>query len=65
MFGFLFRNLKGYRFLVVLIIIMTIIVVESEILAGLPLKYIPDRFTNCLDPGQFKDSTNGASNHSK
>ncbi len=55
LFLFLFRKLKGYRFLVVLIMILTIIVVESEILLGLPLKYIPDRFTNCLDPGQFKD----------
>ncbi len=55
LFLFLFRKLKGYRFLVFLIMIMTIIVVESEILLGLPLKYIPDRFTNCLDPGQFKD----------
>src|SRR6266849_9269915 len=55
LFLFLFRKLKGYRFLVFLIMIMTIIVVESEILLGLPLKYIPDGFTNCLDPGQFKD----------
>src|SRR5713101_1032170 len=55
LFLFLFRKLKGYRFLVFLIMIMTIIVVESEILLVLPLKYIPDRFTNCLDPGQFKD----------
>src|ERR1700730_9495748 len=38
---FLYRNLKGYRFLAVLAIFVSFADVAVEILAALPLKYIP------------------------
>jgi ATP-binding cassette, subfamily B, bacterial len=40
---FLFRNLKGYRLLVVMAIIMTVLEVGSDILATLPFKFVPDK----------------------
>jgi ATP-binding cassette subfamily B protein len=39
---FLFRNLKGYRFLIVVAITMTIAQVGSDILAGFPIKFVTD-----------------------
>src|SRR5437870_7586206 len=46
LFKFLHRNLKGYRFLVVLAILVTITQVSSDILAALPLKFIPSKVNN-------------------
>src|SRR6185312_8667794 len=43
---FLYRNLKGLRFLVVLAIIVTIAQVGADILTALPLKYIPSKVNN-------------------
>jgi len=50
MLRFLFRNLKGYRFLVVLAIIMTFLEVGADILAALPLKFVPDKIKDHQDP---------------
>lgn len=47
---FLFRNLKGYRFLVVIAIIMTILEVGADILAALPLKFVPDKIKDHQNP---------------
>src|SRR5437763_13391614 len=46
---FLFRNLKGYRLLVMIAIIMTVLEVGSDILATLPFKFVPDKL-NHQDP---------------
>src|SRR6266487_1198566 len=46
LFKFLYRNLKGYRFLVVLAILVTITQVGSDICAALPLKFIPSKVNN-------------------
>src|SRR6266516_897410 len=46
LFKFLYRNLKGYRFLVVLAILVTITQVGSDIFAALPLKFIPSKVNN-------------------
>src|SRR5712691_4687760 len=46
LFKFLFRNLKGYRFLVVLAIIIAAAAVFSDIMAALPLKFIPSKINN-------------------
>ena len=46
LFKFLFRNLKGYRFLVVLAVIVTVLQVGSEIAAAFPLKFIPSKVQN-------------------
>ncbi|MBV9231748.1 MAG: hypothetical protein JOZ18_20740, partial [Chloroflexi bacterium] len=43
---FLFGNLKGYRFLVVIAIILTVTQVGADILAALPLKFIPSKINN-------------------
>jgi ATP-binding cassette subfamily B protein len=43
---FLFRNLKGYRLLVVIAIIVTILQVGCTIAAAFPLKFIPGKVTN-------------------
>src|SRR6266487_299722 len=43
---FLFRNLKGYRLLVLLAIIITILQVGSDIAAAFPLKFIPSKVQN-------------------
>jgi ATP-binding cassette subfamily B protein len=45
-FKFLYRNLKGYRFLVVLAIIITVAQVGADIITALPLKYIPSKVSN-------------------
>src|SRR6266700_4835080 len=46
LFKFLYRNLKGYRFLVVLAILITITQVGSDIMAAFPLKFIPSKVNN-------------------
>src|SRR2546422_1181081 len=46
LFKFLFRNLKGYRFLVVLVILVVIAQVGSDLLVALPLKFIPGKINN-------------------
>jgi len=43
---FLFRNLKGYRLLVVIAIIVTILQVGCTIAAAFPIKFIPGKVTN-------------------
>src|SRR5436305_12509638 len=43
---FLYRNLKGYRFLVVLAILVTITQVGSDLVAAMPLKFIPSKISN-------------------
>ena len=46
LFNFLFRNLKGYRFLVLLAIFVTVAQVGADVLTALPLKYIPSKIAN-------------------
>src|SRR6266581_1894023 len=46
LFKFLYHNLKGYRFLVVLAILITITQVGSDILTAFPLKFIPSKINN-------------------
>src|SRR5579863_8021634 len=46
LFKFLFRNLKGYRLLVLLAIVVTILQVGSDIAAAFPLKFIPSKVQN-------------------
>ncbi len=46
LFKFLFRNLKGYRWLVVIAIIVTFLGVGCEIVAAYPLKWIPSKVGN-------------------
>ena len=46
LFSFLYRNLKGYRILVVLAIIVTVAQVGSDLLAAMPLKFIPSKINN-------------------
>ena len=43
---FLHRNLKGYRFLVILAILVTFAQVGSDLLAAMPLKFIPSKVNN-------------------
>ncbi|HZT99413.1 MAG TPA: ABC transporter transmembrane domain-containing protein [Ktedonobacteraceae bacterium] len=43
---FLYRNLKGYRLLVILAILVTITQVGSDLLAAMPLKFIPSKVSN-------------------
>ncbi|HLG61894.1 MAG TPA: ABC transporter transmembrane domain-containing protein [Ktedonosporobacter sp.] len=43
---FLYRNLKGYRILVVIAILLTIMQVGSDIFAAMPLKFIPSKINN-------------------
>jgi ATP-binding cassette subfamily B protein len=43
---FLYRNLKGYRFLVILAILVTVAQVSSDLLAAMPLKFIPSKISN-------------------
>ncbi len=43
---FLYRNLKGYRALVVVAILLTIMQVGSDIFAAMPLKFIPSKINN-------------------
>src|SRR6266699_716354 len=46
MVKFLYRNLKGYRWLVVIAIIVTFLAVGCEIVAAYPLKWIPSKVGN-------------------
>src|SRR5581483_2734713 len=46
LFTFLYRNLKGYRFLVMLAIVVTISQVGCDIMAAFPLKFIPSKINN-------------------
>lgn len=46
LFKFLYRNLRGYRFLVALAIIVTVSQVGSDIIAAFPLKFIPSKINN-------------------
>src|SRR5258707_15523886 len=43
---FLYRNLKGYRFLVVFAILVAVLQVSSDIIALQPLKWIPSKAQN-------------------
>src|SRR5437667_753008 len=43
---FLHRNLKGYRFLVILAIMVSFAQVGSDLLAAMPLKFIPSKVNN-------------------
>ncbi len=43
---FLYRNLKGYRFLVVLAMLVTVGQVRCDLLAAMPLKFIPSKVNN-------------------
>lgn len=58
---FLYRNLKGYRLLVILAIALTLSQVGADILAAMPLKFIPSKISNpasdpaCIYP--FLDNT--------
>src|SRR5438034_959632 len=45
-FKFLYRNLKGYRLLVVLAIVVAVAQVSSDIIAIQPLKWIPSKVQN-------------------
>ncbi len=46
LFKFLYRNLKGYRLLVVIAILITILQVGCDIAAAFPLKFIPSKVSN-------------------
>lgn len=50
MIRFLFRNLKGYRFLVLIAVVMTFAQVGAGILLAFPLKIILDKIINHKDP---------------
>ncbi|HLQ28464.1 MAG TPA: hypothetical protein VK140_04400 [Ktedonobacteraceae bacterium] len=50
MVRFLFRNLKGYRFLIFVAIAMTFAEVGADILIAFPLKFILDKIVNHRDP---------------
>jgi ATP-binding cassette subfamily B protein len=51
---FLLRNLKGYRFLVVIAVIMTVTQVGSDIILGFPIKWISDKIQHpALNPPAF------------
>lgn len=46
LFKFLFRNLKGYRSLVLIAILVTVLQVGSDICTAFPLKFIPSKVSN-------------------
>jgi ABC-type multidrug transport system fused ATPase/permease subunit len=46
LFQFLYRNLKGYRALVALAIIITVSQVGCDIMTAFPLKFIPSKISN-------------------
>src|SRR5947199_6127073 len=50
MTGFLFRNLKGYRFLVVIAVLMTFAQVGADILLALPVLWISNKIQSSLNP---------------
>ncbi len=48
---FLYRNLKGYRLLVVIAILLTVTQVGADILAAMPIKFITSKVANkAVDP---------------
>ena len=46
LFKFLYHKLKGYRFLVLLAILITVLQVGSDLLGAMPLKFIPSKINN-------------------
>src|SRR5437588_1254982 len=46
LFKFLYRNLKGYRFLIIIAISVVLLGVGADILAAMPLKWIPSKVSN-------------------
>jgi ATP-binding cassette, subfamily B, bacterial len=50
MTGFLFRNLKGYRFLVLIAVLMTFAQVGADILLALPILWISNKIQSSLNP---------------
>ena len=46
LFKFLYRNLKGYRLLVLIAIVMVGVQVGSDLVAALPIKFIPSKIQN-------------------
>lgn len=56
LFRFLYRNLKGYRSLVLLAILVSFANVAVEILAALPLKYIPAKLQSPGSPQNDPDA---------
>jgi ABC-type multidrug transport system fused ATPase/permease subunit len=46
LFKFLYRNLKGYRFLIFIAIAVLILQVGADLLAAMPLKWIPSKVSN-------------------
>ena len=52
-FRFLFRNLQGHRFLIVIATALTFAQVASDIAAALPLKFIPDKLQGKNPPPFF------------
>jgi ATP-binding cassette, subfamily B, bacterial len=46
LFKFLYRNLKGYRLLVVVAVVMVGAQVVSDLIAALPIKFIPSKIQN-------------------
>src|SRR5205085_7584778 len=46
LFKFLYRNLKGYRFLVILAMLCTVGQIGFVLLAAMPLKLIPSKLNN-------------------
>jgi len=46
LFKFLYRKLKGYRLLVLLAILITVLQVGSDLLGAMPLKFIPSKINN-------------------
>src|SRR5690242_18308336 len=50
LYKFLYRNLKSYRFLIIITFIFTFVQVGAEILNPVPLKFILDKLVNHRDP---------------
>ena len=53
MTGFMFRNLKGYRFLVVIAVAMTFAQVGADILLALPILWISNKIQFNLIPAKI------------
>jgi ATP-binding cassette subfamily B protein len=50
---FLYRNLAGYRFLIIIAILLTVAGVGANLFAPFPLKFIVDTLTNPSNPPNF------------
>src|SRR6266849_7668885 len=61
-FGFLLRNRKGYRFLLVIAVLMAVLQVSSHIVIALPAKFLGDALQAHKDPQAtiFPDSIQNA-----